>query len=109
MKIVIIGSTQYLNKMLSHAKELIVKGHEVKMPAFDNDPDLDELEICEHNLALIGWADRVDILWDQRSFGTIFDFGMAFALRKPIKRVYIEPKTFGGIMKKYEKPTSIKK
>jgi len=34
--------------------------------------------------------------------GSALDFGMAFALRKPVKVVYLEPKTFAGVMKKYE-------
>ena len=46
-------------------------------------------------------ADEVHVIWDGRSVGTVFDFGMAFALRKPIKIVYIEPKTITGVMKLY--------
>jgi len=101
MKVVIIGSTQYRNRFDSHASELRGQGHEVRIPAFDDHPDLDELGVCAFNREAIEWADRVDLIWDQRSTGTIFDFGMAFALRKPVHIVYIEPKTFKGVMEKY--------
>jgi len=103
MKIIIIGSTQYLNKILKHKKKLENNGHKVLIPAFDDHPELDELGICEHNRDLIKQADRVDIIWDRRSMGTIFDFGQAFALEKPVKIIFLEPKTFWGTMKKYER------
>jgi len=88
MKVTIIGSTQYLNKILKHKKKLETEGHEVLIPAFDDHPELDELEICEHNRELIKQADRVDIIWDRRSMGTLFDFGQAFALEKPIRIIF---------------------
>ena len=101
MKIMIIGSTQYLDKILKHKAEQEQLGHEVSIPAFD-DSNMDELELCEHNRDLIKQADRVDIIWDGRSPGTIFDFGQTFALEKFIWVVYLEPKTFCGVMEKYE-------
>jgi hypothetical protein len=101
MKIFIIGSTQYQAKIEAHADELRRQGHEVRTPAFD-DHELDELEICEKNLTNVIWAKRIDIFWDRRSIGTIFDFGMAFALLKPVKVIYLEPKTFAGVMVKYQ-------
>ncbi len=102
MKVTIIGSTQYLDRMISYRDKLAKEGHKVRIPAFDDNPQLNELGICKHNRALIEWADRVDIFWDQRSMGTIFDFGMAFALSKPIKIIYLEPKTFANVMRQYE-------
>ena len=79
MKIVIIGSTQYKDKFLQHKKNLEEQGHVVRIPAFDSHPELDDLGICYHNRELILWADEVHLIWDQRSTGTIFDFGMVFA------------------------------
>jgi len=102
MRIAIIGSSQYKDMIAGHAVRLIVQGHEVKAPAFDDFEGLDELGVCEYNRSIIEWAEEVHIFWDQRSMGTIFDFGMAFALRKPVKVVYLEKKTFAGVMKKYE-------
>ncbi len=104
MKIAIIGTTSYQDKMLKHKRFLEqFGGHQVRVPAFDNAPDLDALGVCEHNREMIEWADTVHLLWDQRSTGSIFDFGMVFALRKPFKIIYMEQKTFRGVMEKYEK------
>jgi len=88
--------------MLKYKDHLESEGHEVKIPAFDSHPEFSELQILEYNLGVVRWAERVDLFWDQRSFGTVFDFGMAFALGKPIRLVYIESKTFKNAMKQYE-------
>ncbi len=101
MKIFTIGTTAYKAKMELHKKELKLEGHEVVIPAFDDKP-LDEVGVCEYNLTAIKDADEIHIFWDQRSTGTIFDFGMCFALRKPIKIIYIQKKTFRNLMEKYE-------
>ena len=102
MKIAIIGTTSYLEKMKHHKYHMERRGHEVRIPVLDDRPELSEIEICDCNLENIKWADRVDIFWDKRSMGTIFDFGMAFALGKKIKRVFMEPKTFMKVMEQYE-------
>ncbi len=101
MKILIIGSTQYKDKFQAHQELLVSQGHTVLIPAFD-DFSGDELGLCLYNKRLMLEADEVHIIWDNRSIGTIFDFGMAFALNKPIKIIYIEPKTIEGVMRKYE-------
>ena len=103
MNIVIIGSTQYVDLINAKAEELRAEGHTVAIPAFDSHPEFNELEICEHNRRLIELADEVRVVWDQRSFGTVFDFGMTFALRKPFKIEYLEPKTFANVMDQYER------
>jgi len=101
MKIAIIGTTSYETRMTEHYHDLIMDDHMVEMPAFDY-RSVDELAICEHNRRIIEWADEVHIFWDQRSMGTLFDFGMCFALRKKVKIIYMEPKTFKKVMEKYE-------
>lgn len=101
-RVVLIGSTQYQQKFAEHKLELEKQGFEVRIPAFDSHPDLDELGVCKFNREAIRWADRVDIIWDQRSQGTIFDFGMTFMIEKPIEIIYLEKKTFKGVMEKYE-------
>jgi len=103
--IVVVGSTQYKEMIDDHVKKLRDEGKEARIPAFDDHPGLNELEVCEYNRRLIQRADEVHIVWDQRSMGTIFDFGMAFALHKKIKIIYLEPKTFAGVMKRYEEKT----
>jgi nucleoside 2-deoxyribosyltransferase len=101
MKIALIGSTQYQSKFQVEAARLRSLGHTVRSPAFDDHPEMDELMLCEHNRSMIEWADWVYIIWDARSIGTIFDFGMVFALRKPVHVLYMEKKTVAGMMKKY--------
>ena len=101
MIITLIGTTSYQEKMLAHKNNLESGGHKVNIPAFDNKPDLDELGVCEYNRRLIEESDEVHMFWDQRSVGTVFDFGMVFALRKPFKIIYMEKKTFRGVMEKY--------
>jgi hypothetical protein len=105
MRIVLIGSTQYQKKFLEVEMRLIKEGHEVKAPAFDSHPELDDLGVCMYNRDLIEWADEVHMIWDRRSTGTIFDFGMVFMARKPLVIEYLEPKTFEGVMTKYAEAT----
>ncbi len=105
-KIVIIGSTQYYDRIILHKEHLESEGYEVLIPAFDDHPEFDELEICEYNRGLIEAADEVHMIWDQRSTATIFDFGMLFALRKKFKIIYFEPKTLPGVMRRYEEKMS---
>lgn len=105
-KIVIIGSTQYYDRIILHKEYLELEGYEVLVPAFDDHPEFDELQVCEHNRDLIEEADEVHLIWDQRSSGVIFDFGMLFALRKNFKIIYLEPKTFSGVMKRYEEKSN---
>lgn len=109
MKITLIGSSQYGELFQKVKVRLMEDGHEVRIPAFDTHPNLDELGICEYNRSLIEWADEVHVIWDGRSLGTCFDFGMLFALRKPFVIEYIEPKTFKGVMERYEAQCQTKK
>jgi hypothetical protein len=108
MKIVLIGSTQYQDKFLTTKARLESEGHKVRIPAFDSHPELDELGVCCNNRDLIEWSDQVRIIWDQRSTGTIFDFGMTFMARKPVVIEYMEAKTFRGVMEKYANETNIR-
>ena len=101
-KIFCIGTTSYKHMMQEYADELNAKADfKVRIPKFD-DYHLDELQICKRNVEDIKWADEVHVFWDQRSTGTIFDFGAAFALGKKIKLVFINRKTFLNVMRWYE-------
>lgn len=102
MKITIIGSTSYLPKMLVHKEKLEAEGNEVFIPAFDYHPEFDEFDVCRHNKELISVSDELHVFWDRRSTGTIFDLGMAFALSKPVRVIYLNSKTFEGLMQKME-------
>lgn len=101
MKKLILGSTAHRGKMLGLETKLRAKGHEVKLPAFDDHPDFDELQICQHNIGLIRWCDEVHAFWDGRSQGFVFDMGAVMALGKPVKFEYLEPKTLAGVFTKY--------
>lgn len=106
MKIAIIGTTSYQNKMHAYKQKAENLGHRIRLPVFDNldtkSKDV-EYQICSINRELIRWADEVHIFWDQRSMGAMFDVGMCFALRKTIRVIYLETKTFGKFLKQYEK------
>lgn len=101
MKVTIIGTASYKEKMLQHKEDLEKLGYEVKMPAFDDFPNLDDFGVCKYNRELIEWADEMHLFWDQRSVGLVFDFGMCFALRKKVRIIYMESKTLRGVMEKY--------
>ena len=102
MRIVIIGSHRYKERIEELKEELEDAGHKVKIPAFDYHPDFNELQICEYNKKLIKWAQKIYIIWDRRSYGTVFDFGMAFALGKDVEVSYLEPKVMENVMIQYE-------
>lgn len=101
MKITIIGTTAYQEEMYRHRTYLEETENEVRMPAFDNFQNMNELEVNTFNRDEIEWADEVHVLWDARSSGTIFDLGMCFALRKSIKIIYLNTKTFPNFLKQY--------
>ena len=59
--------------------------HKVYWPPRDtNQNDLIGLRICGDNRQAIEDADEVHIWWDGKSQGSLFDLGMAFALKKKI-------------------------
>ncbi len=101
-KIFIIGSSQYITTMKFHAIDLLMKEKcRIRLPNLDT-CEGDSLDIGIKNRENMEWCDEVHVFWDQRSTGTIFDFGMAFALRKPIKIIYMEKKTFKNAFELYE-------
>lgn len=105
MKILLIGSTQYRDKFLQHKRKLLKAGHQVRTPKFDDFKGT-ELEMCCMNRKLVEWCDELHIIWDGRSLGTIFDIGMAYALRKPWRLVYLEKKSFVNLIKQHEEQTT---
>ncbi len=100
-KIALIGSTHLRDKMKWHQHRLREKRDEAMLPSFDNDVEGEGLDLLRNNRWLIEWADEVHLFWDGRSIGTIFDFGMVFALRKPLKIIYMEKKSIKGQMEQY--------
>ncbi len=102
MRILVIGSTALLVKIQQHTTQLLSQGHEPLTPAFDSDEG-SVLDILTRNRELMEMADEVHLIYDGRSYGSIFDFGMCFAMRKPLKIIYISPKNIVGGMREYEK------
>ena len=94
MKIMMIGSTEYREKMESLKAKLIREGHAVRIPAFDDTEELDAFGIWLHNRAMIRWCDEVCLVWNGRSPCTMFDLGMAFMAGRPVRIEYLEPKSF---------------
>jgi hypothetical protein len=108
MNIAIIGSTGYQERMHIRLQRLMDDGHEVKTPAFDDEPHLNELGIMMHNRDLIEWADEVHVFWDSRSIGTLMDVAMCIALRKPIQIIYMNKKTLANVLLQYEAECKVK-
>ena len=106
MKIVICGSSAFKEKMLEYKARLEKEGHEAEIPALDRFPEKDAYWVCSYNRTMIRWSDRIDVLWDQRTNGTLFDFGMVFMAEKPLHIEYMQEKTWRGLMEQYEDRTS---
>ena len=101
MRIAIIGSTSYRgSRMLPLKASLETQGHEVRLPTLDGQA-ASEFELMAANRELIDWADEVHIVWDGRSVGTWGDICMAFALRKRIVNVFLEPMSCRRFFEQY--------
>lgn len=67
----------------TYVKDLEAKGDNVHWPPRDTDQKDDRgLRICNDNCEAMMKADEIHILWNPASQGSLFDFGMAFILRK---------------------------
>lgn len=58
--------------------------------------------ICRYNYQKVVEADMIGVWYDPNSQGSIFDFGMAFALAKPIQ-VFNLPRRFSDLPENGEK------
>lgn len=73
----------------AYVADLESKGHKVHYPAQDIDQSLSATDINIGNMAALESADEIHVIWQPKSYGSHFDLGMAFVLRKPIKLVHI--------------------
>jgi hypothetical protein len=80
-----------LKSMRDYAQELQRAGHRVHFPP-DDAPQDDPTgaTICATHSAAMHEADEVHVFWDVESFGSHFDLGMAYALKKRIVAVSCE-------------------
>jgi hypothetical protein len=78
-------------KMKDYIFELESTGKTVYYPDRDTDQTDDGIgfRICADNKNAINNSKEVHIFWDKNSQGSLFDLGMAFALRKPLTLVNI--------------------
>jgi nucleoside 2-deoxyribosyltransferase len=77
-------------------KQLESEGYDVHWPHRDtNQNDTTGLRICSDNRKAIETADVIHIVWDGQSQGSLFDLGMAFALRKQIIPISLPTMTDG--------------
>jgi len=73
-------------KLLDYVAMLETEGNSVYYPARDT-CQVDKtggFQICFDNRKAITEADEIHVFWSPESRGTLFDLGMAFALRKPL-------------------------
>ena len=74
-----------LDKIHEYVENLKGQGYSVYWPYTDtNQDDPIGTRICADNRAGIESADEVHIWWRDDSMGSLFDLGMAWALRKPL-------------------------
>lgn len=80
-------SDETVELMAQYIVKLANQGIHVYLPLTDTHQEDDPigLRICGDNLDAIRQADEVHVWYSQTSKGSIFDFGMAFALGKKIK------------------------
>jgi hypothetical protein len=96
----IIHSKGLTDKASALAEQLRGQGHTVYVPGIETKQDTDELTICTANREAMRHADEVRVIWDGTSHGVIFDLGMAFAMKKPIRLEYVIPKSMKGLMER---------
>jgi nucleoside 2-deoxyribosyltransferase len=73
------------DRIAAEVASLEAAGHEVHWPMRDTDQhDTSGFRICRDNRAAIEAADEIHVIWDGHSQGSLFDLGMAFALRKHV-------------------------
>lgn len=82
-------------EVADHVEKLEAAGHIVHFPPRDCNQTDDGvgLTICRTHRAAMAQADEVHVHWNPESKGSHFDFGMAFALHKPIHLINMPEKT----------------
>lgn len=90
MKIFLISPVRNVTKeerkeIEKYVVKLEAQGHSVHWPERDTDQnDPVGLRICRDNRKAMEGADEIHIWWNKKSEGSLFDFGIAFALKKKI-------------------------
>jgi nucleoside 2-deoxyribosyltransferase len=112
VKIFIIGSVRDAseddrNTMEEYVDSLESQGHMVHLPHRDTDQTATGIEICRQNAQAIEDSDEVHIFFSDKSFGSHFDMGTAWGLKKKIKVIsnikYGEGKSFARMCDEWER------
>jgi len=90
MKVYIAHSLGLSDKVAHYVKFLESLGHMVYFPMRDTlQEGTNAPEVVRANMKAIMWADEVHVIWDGKSYGTIFDMGNAYALGKPLRIIHV--------------------
>jgi nucleoside 2-deoxyribosyltransferase len=84
------ATQKQIEELKSYKKKLILEGHTPFYPAEDNPYELTDeigIDICVTNREAMIESDEVHIFYDPTSSGSLWDLGMAFALKKTLKIV----------------------
>lgn len=97
---------EYKPMMEGHVRDLEKYGHTVFYPPRDADQKAAPDKLVESEILAIAEADEVHIFWDNNSYGSHFDLGVAMALSKPIQLVYSlvsgSEHSYETVIKKYQ-------
>jgi len=91
-------------ELLSHLVDYAERnGDVVHWPKIDTDQSGNGTAICQQNRQAIINADEVWLWWQADSQGSLFDLGIAWGLKKPLKIIsgdlkYTEEKSFDNVL-----------
>jgi len=89
-KVYIAHSLVLSDKVEHYVKFIESIGYTTYFPQRDTNQKGSILDILTANLQGIIWCDEVHVIWNGKSYGTIFDLGNAYALKKRIKVIHVD-------------------
>ena len=98
------ATQEYLDNLYSYVEKLEADGHYVHLPPRDTkqEDNTGGYIICDTNASAIEKAHEVHISYNEKSLGTHFDLGVAFALKKKI-HVFEQPTLDESVSKSFQK------
>jgi nucleoside 2-deoxyribosyltransferase len=76
--------TEEEKNIINNAILEIRKEYNLYIP-YEQKQDCSEIEICERYKKAVNEAEMIFVWWNPLSEGSVFDFGMSYAMGKPIK------------------------
>ena len=90
-------SDEFKKQIEDYVEEMESRNHMIHYPPRDTDQkDETGIRICTDNKKAIEQADEIHIFYDGKSKGALFDLGMAFALKKPVRAIRIPDEQESG-------------